>query len=436
MGESMSDWRLSVRDKVSEDRSFVTGRLAWKALVAGVVWVAMVAVIPAAHADEDVVARAGSLARRGKEHQAEAVALLQQRLAQAPDDTDARVLYGIVLSWQGNYDEARVQLSQVLEKNPTHGDALPALIDVELWSQRPERAEQLAEQGLAQDPKNIGLLLLKAQALRDMKRYAEARSVLAQVLKLEPGNKTAKEMHRSMTDTEDKWEASTQESYDWFSDGRSALHETSLYLRGQSPWGPILGTFSRADQYSLTSYQTQVDFYPRFRPGTYADINVGYSADANLYPSYRAGADLFQSVGHGFEVSGGYRHLGFSTGVNIYTFALAKYYSDWLFTARGYVTPGDSGTSGTAVFSARRFFGSEGLHNYVEVDYSQGASPATAQTIQEIVVLNSSSLSATLDKSIHGRWGAQFIGSISDAQQTGIPHLRHYSAAGQVYYKF
>ncbi len=209
-----------------------------------------------------------------------------------------------------------------------------------------------------------------------------------------------------------------------------------FYLRGQPLWGPILGTFSRADQYSLTGYQTQVDFYPRFRPGTYADVNVGYSADGNLYPSYRAGVDLFQSVRHGLEVSGGYRHLGFNTGVNVYTFALAKYYRDWLFTARGFVTPGDPGTSGTAVFSARRFFGSEGLHNYVEVDYSQGASPAAAQTIQDIVILNSSSLSATLDKSLHGRWGAQFIGSISDAQQVGVQHLRHYSASGQLYYKF
>jgi YaiO family outer membrane protein len=346
------------------------------------------------------------------------------------------VLYGIVLSWQGKYDEARAQLSQVLDKDPTHGDALLALIDVELWSEHPNRAEELARKGLAQDHSNIGLLLLKAQALHDMKRFPEARSVLDQVLKLEPGNKTAKDMRRSMTGPDENWEATTQESYDWFSDGRSALHESSLYLRGQSPWGPVLGNFSRADQYSLTSYQTQVDFYPRFRPGTYADINVGYSADGNLYPSYRAGVDLFQSLRHGLEVSGGYRHLGFSTGVNVYTFALAKYYRDWLFTARGFVTPGGAGTSGTALFSARRFFGSEGLHNYVEVDYSQGASPASAQTIQDIVVLNSSTLSATLDKSLHGRWGAQFTGSVSDAQQADVQHLRHYSVSGQLYYKF
>jgi YaiO family outer membrane protein len=397
---------------------------------------ALLATASAAYADEDVVAHARSLARSGKEHRDEALALLQEHLAQASEDTEARVLYGIVLSWQGRYDEARTQLSQVLSNNPTHGDALPALINVEIWSDHPDRAEKLAQQGLAHDPNDIGLLLLDAHALRNMKRFGEAMAVLKQVLRLEPNNKVAREMLRGMTETENKWEASTQESYDWFSDGRSGLHETSLYLRDRTSWGSVVGTFSRADQYSLTSYQTQLDYYPHFRPGTYADLNVGYSADANLYPSYRVGADLFQTVGHGFEVSGGYRRLAFGSGVNIYTFAVAKYYGDWLFTTRGFVTPGFPGTSGTAVLSARRFFGSEGLHNYVQLNYSRGASPATAQTLQDIVVLNSSRFSIDLDKSLHGRWGAEFSGGVSQEQRALLQDLRRYTVSGNVYYKF
>ncbi len=412
-------------------------RRVWQLPVAvGMLAALLVAASAVACADEDLVTRASSLAYSGREHRDEALALLQQRLAQAPGDTEARVLYGIVLSWQGRYDEARTQLSQVLAKNPTHRDALPALINVELWSDHPDRAEQLAQQGLVQDPDNITVLLLDAHALRNMRRFGDALSVLAHVLRLEPDNKTAKEMRRRLTETESKWETDIQESYDWFSDGRSGLHETSLYLKGRSPWGTLLGTFSRADQYSLTSYQTQLDYYPHFRSGTYADLNVGYSADGNLYPSYRLGADLFQSVGHGFEVSGGYRHLGFSSGVNIYTFAIAKYYSDWLFTTRGFLTPGAPGPSGTAVFSARRFFASEGLHNYVEFRYSRGASPALAQTVQDIVVLNSSRVSVDLDKSLHGRWGAQFSGGVSQEQRAVLQHLRRYSFSGGLYYRF
>jgi YaiO family outer membrane protein len=423
-----------MRDKVSVKHKRCR---AWKPMLAGILLATLlVSVSPAAYAIDDIVAQAGTLARSGKEHHEEALALLQQRLAQTPDDTDARVLYGVVLSWQGRYDEARTQLSQVLAKNPTHADALPALINVEIWSDHPDRADELAKQGLAKNPSDIDLLLLEAHALRNMKQYQAEASVLNEVLTLEPENKAAKQMRRSLMELDTKWEAGTEESYDWFSDGRSALHETSLYLRGRSPWGTLIGTFNRADQYSESSYQTQLDYYPHFRPGTYADINVGYSADANLYPSYRVGADLFQSIGHGMEASGGFRHLAFSSGVNIYTFALAKYYSDWLFTTRGYVTPGFPGTSGTAVFSARRFFGSEGLHNYVEFDFSQGASPATAQTLQDIVVLSSSHFSAYLDKSLHGRWGAELGGGISREQRAILQNLRRYSVSGQVYYRF
>lgn len=54
------------------------------------------------------------------------------------------MLLGTVLSWEGRYDEARRELEAVLAGNPTHGDALPALINVELWSGHSAAAEELA----------------------------------------------------------------------------------------------------------------------------------------------------------------------------------------------------------------------------------------------------------------------------------------------------
>src|SRR5215475_9217209 len=76
---------------------------------------------PARAADNEV-AHARELAYSGKAHRDEALALLKQHLDQEADDSDARVLYGIVLSWQGRYDEARTQLNMVLATRPTHGD--------------------------------------------------------------------------------------------------------------------------------------------------------------------------------------------------------------------------------------------------------------------------------------------------------------------------
>ena len=403
---------------------------------AGLVLVALVtAMSPLAVADEDVVAQARTLAYRGKHNRDQALALLKQHLAQQSDDTEAQVLYGIVLSWEGRYDESRKQLATVLEKRPNHGDALPALINVELWSDHPLRAEQLAVQGLAQQPDDVRLLLLQARALRSTSRNREALRVLDRVLKLEPGNAEAKRMRQALS-TAGNWETSLTHNFAWFSDGRDPQHETSFSLRRATPVGSLIGTVSRADRFSEVSYQTELDFYPHFRSGTYGYINVGYSADANLYPTYRLGGDIFQSLGKGFEASGGYRHLSFSSGINIYTFALAKYQGNWLFTARAFLTPGQPGTSRTGVFSARRFFGEEGRHDYVEVRYSAGVSPALARTVGDIESLASSRFSAELDKFLFGKWFASVSGGIAREQRVGLSDLNRYTFQGSVSYRF
>src|SRR4051794_25368857 len=49
---------------------------------------------------------------------------LRQRRAAAPGDSAARVLLGTVLSWDQSYDEARLELQAVLQRNAIHGDAL------------------------------------------------------------------------------------------------------------------------------------------------------------------------------------------------------------------------------------------------------------------------------------------------------------------------
>jgi len=57
--------------------------------------------------------------------------LLEAHLAQAPEDVDARLLYGLVLSWEKRYDAARPVLQQVLTRAPEYTDARVALMNVE-----------------------------------------------------------------------------------------------------------------------------------------------------------------------------------------------------------------------------------------------------------------------------------------------------------------
>jgi YaiO family outer membrane protein len=280
------------------------------------------------------------------------------------------------------------------------------------------------------------LLLADAHALRNLDRPAAALKVLDRVLFLEPANQDAKNMRRRISLSQGKWEFQVNHTYDFFSDGRNGQHETSMSLRGPVGNNSLIARVNRADRFSLVSYQTELDFYPHFRSGTYGYLNAGYSADANLYPKYRLGAELFQSLKKGFEVSGGYRRLSFGSGVDIYTFSVGKYYRNWLFTTRGFVTPGSPGTSGTALLSARYFLGSEGLHDYIEFRSSFGASPAQAQTLQDIEILNSRRYSVEFNKRLGRKWSASFGGGAGQQQRAGLSDLWQYTMQGAVYFKF
>jgi len=383
----------------------------------------------------DLVPRARALATSG--HRDEALHLLHDRLLLSPDDSDARVLYGVILSWQGRYPEAREQLQRVLAKNPTHGDALPALINVELWSDHPERALELAQQGLAKKPNDPTLLLALARAQIDLKKKREARETLTRVLSLDPENEDATKMRRRLVRGMRDWEADLDVDYEWFSHGLSPYQEIELTVRRGTSHGSFIGRASQAQQYGLNSHLYEIEFYPHIRSGTYAYLNFGYSPDTNLYPRTRLSADIYQMLGHGFEGWMGYRRLNFaSTKVNIFVPALAKYYGNWYFTGRAFLTPDSLGVSHTVLVSARRLFGEEGIHDYLGVRVSQGAGLTQARTLLEIQVLRSSSATLEFDKSFARRFGIGFTGGAAKEDRTFARGIWHRHVDGTLYLIF
>jgi YaiO family outer membrane protein len=386
-------------------------------------------------AGESPLAKARRLAFSGREHRAEALAVLEDYLKQDPTDSDARTFYGIVLSWEGRYDEARQQLQEVLALHPNHGDAAPALVRVELWSDHPARAEELAAAYLEQKKKDTDMLLLLARAQRNENHYKEALATLDELLLIDPSNQDARHMRRTLTIDSWHWEASATHSTDFLGKGRDPQNEDAWQARGPTRFGSLIGRLSRSDRFSEVSYQIEADFYPRFRPGTYAYFNLGASPDQILYPKYRVGADLYQSVGHGFELSGGYRRLQFSDDTNIFTWAVYKYKGDWLLMGRMYLTPDSLGTSRTVVAGARYFLGSEGTHDYIEVRFSRGNSLALARTTLDIVGLNSTRVTLEVDKTI-GHFAIDLKGGAGYEELAPGDKLNRFTVQGSLYYRF
>ncbi|HEU4413301.1 MAG TPA: YaiO family outer membrane beta-barrel protein [Candidatus Angelobacter sp.] len=380
----------------------------------------------------DPVQRARQLLNQGQ--RASAIEVLNKDLLDKPGDSDARVLRGLVRSWNGEYAAARTDLEQVLADHPGHSDALAALVNVELWSDHPERAEQLTAQGLKKDPNNTGLLMARVRALKALHRDREAAQELRRVLEIDPANVDATRQLREFHDGSLRWEAGFDHSFEWFSDGRSTWQESQYSLKMNTQAGPLIGRVSHADRFSLGSNQLEVDAYPHLRPGTYGYLNFGYSPDANLYPQYRLGAEIYQRLPGAFEGSAGYRRLSFSSQVNIFTGSLTKYYRSWMFTGRTYITPDDVGTSRSFQVLARRYLNDGG--NYLGVRYSRGASVEDTPSLQTAVVLSATSYTAEGNWSLARHWTATGRGGIYLEERIAQSQLRHYLCDAALNFRF
>lgn len=230
----------------------------------------VVLVLAAGSAFASEVDRARQLAVAG--HRREALQILEQRIAVAPNDIDAMTLYGIVLSWDRDFPRARRALQWVLLRDPENRDAREALARVARWSSQ----------------------------------SAPARNEI-----LFGGN------------------------YDKFQNS-DAWREAEADFKRNFRFGAAVLRGAHARRFGLNDDQIGLELYPRIGAKGYAYLDAGYSPHARLYPRSRFGVEFFQGFGSGFEASLGVRRLNFATAANIYTGSFSKYAGDWLFTARGY----------------------------------------------------------------------------------------------------
>ena len=263
-----------------------------------------------ARAEQDVLKQARSAATRS-----ESLRILEQHLAATPRDVDARLLYGLYLSWEGRYDEARRELGRVL---------------------------------------------------------AEARALSDAILVTDPGHAQARLVRQRLDARDRPWSAGVSASLDTFSDDRDAWHEQLITVSRQTAAGSIVFRGGRAERFGLDDQQIELEFYPVFRPGTYAFIGVGAAGDRTLYPKQRFAFDLYQTVARGVEVSGGYRRLGFTTPVNVYVGSGTLYRGMWMFTGRAqFVTVRDQDGETSVQLQARRYFGAQGT-SFAGAGYNRG----------------------------------------------------------------
>jgi YaiO family outer membrane protein len=331
----------------------------------------------------DVVASAREAATAGR--RPEALAALESHLEETPRDVDARLLYGVILSWERRYEEARRELQAVLAQAPAYIDARVALMNAAWWSGHSSEARDAADIILSQDPGNRGA--------RDIRDRLDAAS------------------HR--------WRAGFSYGNDSFSDNRDAWHEVAASVARLTSRGSVILRASEARRFGLDDRLVEVEAYPRFRPGTYAFVAVGIAPDSTLYPSHRVAFDLYQVAGAGFEVSGGFRRLGFDAATSIYVGTVSKYVGNWMFTGKVFHIPvKEQRDSSSYQGGLRRYIRGDGV-SYVGIAYSHGFSREEIRNVADLATRDSDTLRTEIDQQLGWRLRVFATGGASRQARQG-----------------
>lgn len=363
----------------------------------------------AQHGDTRDAARLAAISGR----RAEAVQMLRTLLAESPKDVDARLLLGVVLSWDGQYDDATRELREVLEQSPAYNDARVALANVAWWTGRYDQLYELAIDGRRQRPYDVEWMMQEARALDGMGRRREARDAAVALLARQPGHVQGRSLKDRIDARLRPWEVTMGVGGDRFSDGTTPWSESYVSLNRRTAVGTVIGRMSRAERFGYSDRLLEVEAYPKFRPGTYGFVSFGMSQDDTLYPNWRMAADLYQSLGGGFEGSIGFRRLSFSSATDIYVATATKYVGNWMVTGRVVAVPDIGGDEDSTSYHGvvRRYIRGDGV-SFLGVGYSRGFSREEVADRAELQQLGADTYRANADV-LFGRITLSASGSLS-----------------------
>ncbi len=322
---------------------------------------------------DDIFASARKTAFEEKNYPA-AIALAKTALIKSPDYTEIRVFLGRLYTWSNKIDSARAEFAAVIAKQPTYDDAYVALGNLEFWENDTKKALDIANEGLKNVPSSESLKLLKAKLLTDLRDWQNAELLINEVIKNNPKQTEARALAARIRENSAPNKFGITYDYVYFDKQfNDPWHLLSVDYGRQTSIGPIIGRVNYANRFNGNGIQFEADAYPRLSNTFQAYVNIGYSPDLGVFPKYRAGFSLYANLNSGFELEGGFRLLRFNENTWIYTASLGKYYKNFWFNLRTYLSPATSMISQSFALNTRYYFG--GADDYLSLGISTGISP-------------------------------------------------------------
>jgi YaiO family outer membrane protein len=303
----------------------------------------------------------------------------------SPAYADIEIFLGRVYTWNNQYDSARYHFLKVLSTAPINEEASIAYSDLEYWNDNYKEALNICNRALVVYPASEPLLLRKAKILNAAKKTTEASTITNGLLKNNAQDPAALVLAATIKDAAkvnilsiSYANSSFDKQYDkpWQFASISYSRPTAL--------GSVTGRINYANRFGNSGMQGEIDAYPHISKMFYGYLSFGYSDKAGVFPNYRAGFSLYANLPKSFEAEAGLRYLYFTSATYIYTFYAGKYYKNYLFSARTYLTPSYAGISQSYSLAARYYF--RGANDYIGLSGGKGLSP---DETNQVILFNS-----------------------------------------------
>jgi YaiO family outer membrane protein len=267
---------------------------------------------------DEAYARARALANGGQPELA--LAAYTALLARSPGNADVLLGRGIVHARLARWREAEADLGAAAAAAPDYADVWMALGDMYAWRGEPARAALAYSRAIALQPGNSDALRARARAADALARASNP-----------PQNRAANPDAAIAAGY--GWQAGAGAG--WTGSGSGApWRDQTFTLRHYGKQGSIALEALRAQRFGLHDRAWALDAYANLWQGAYANLRYQRAPGAALFPANAGRAEIYQSLGHGWEASVSGDVLGFGSRVNLYGIALGKYIGNFYLQLR------------------------------------------------------------------------------------------------------
>jgi YaiO family outer membrane protein len=297
---------------------------------------------------------------------------LKSILSRYPEYTDVRSLLGKTYTWDGAYDDARLQFNWITSREQQNKEVWIAAVKNEIYAQNEHIALGLANKALIHLPEEASLISLKAEVIHRIQTKQESKNAGTK-----GDEKTEIKHSKNLLEF-----GNAIDVFDAFYE--PMLYASVAYTR-KTRFGKLIPRINYSNRFNTNGVQYELDVYPRFSKKLHGYLNYGYSRDA-IYPTHRAGAELYMNLPKAVELSVGMRYLGFATNnTTILTGSIGLYRGDYYFSLRPYITPRRNQTGISGNLLGRRYF--KNKYNYLGVNLGVGYAPELRQLSANNILL-------------------------------------------------